>query len=205
MPGKACIKYLKINTMKVDIIFRIFRKGLGTIGARRNSNVRSLAGIRRHRNNMSWLSKDVIARAIPDFVFLSVVTSLALNTTVQLRLRDERNREFMIQRELLRRLRDQLRISRRRTLSDTPNICKQLVLAGLRPSDYGFEGVVVKDAEETTKAHHPHLSWYEVFFTGRALSPAVKIEPQDFGSEQWEQDFLRMLEELDKAEAQPNA
>lgn len=111
----------------------------------------------------------------------------------------------MIQRELLRRLRDQLRISRRRTLSDTPNICKQLVLAGLRPSDYGFEGVAVKDAEETTKVHHPHLSWYEVFFTGRALSPAVKIEPQDFGSEQWEQDFLRMLEELDKAEAQPNA
>lgn len=175
------------------------------VGARMNRNVRFSACVRRHRD-MSWLSKDVVIfRAIPNFVFLSVVTSLALNTTVQLRLRDERNRQFMIQRELLRRLRDQLRISRRRTLSDTPNICKQLVLAGLRPSDYGFEGMAVKDAEETTKVHHPHLSWYEVFFTGRALSPAVKIEPQDFGSEQWEQDFLRMLEELDKAEAQPNA
>ena len=154
---------------------------------------------------MSWLSKEGIARAIPDFVFLSVVTSLALNTTVQLRLRDERNREFVIQRELLKRLREQLRVNRRRALADTPSICKQLVLAGLKPSDYGFEGVAVKDAEETTKVYHPQLSWYEVLFTGRSLSPTVKIEPQDFGSEQWEQDFLKMLEELDKAESQPNA
>lgn len=151
------------------------------------------------------LSKEGIARAIPDFIFLSVVTSLALNTTVQLRLRDQRNREFVIQRELLKRLRDQLRTNRRRTLTDTPNICKQLVLAGLKPSDYGFEGGAVKDAEETTRVYHPHLSWYEVFFTGRSLSPTVKIESQDFGSEQWEQDFLKMLEELDKAETHPNA
>lgn len=165
----------------------------------------------------SWLrGKEGLRRVVPDLIFLSIVTSIALNTTVQLRLRDERNRQFIIQRELLRRIRDQLKTTRE--LSNASNVCRQMVLAGLIPSDYGFRGTEAKNAEETTnKWVHPHLSWFDVFFSGK-LKQLPDNKYDESVEDEWEKgalhlrftryltytDFLKLIEDLEKSEGQKN-
>ena len=99
---------------------------------------------------MSWLrGHNGIVRVASDFVLLSVVTSLALNTTMQLRSRNERNRDFVIQRQLILRVLEQLQNNRRQTLLNTSSICKQMILAGLKPSEFGFDSAEASDIEST--------------------------------------------------------
>lgn len=108
-----------------------------------------------------------IRELAPQLVLLSVVTSLALNATAIRRQREERNLTFHTQVELLTRVRDQLRYDRRRTLMRSPEICKKMVLAGLKPSDFGFESSVASDAESSIVPYSRHLSWYEAFFSSK--------------------------------------
>lgn len=162
---------------------------------------------------MSWLrGHNGIVRVASDFVLLSVVTSLALNTTMQLRSRNERNREFVIQRQLLVKVLEQLQNNRRQTLLNTSSICKQMILAGLKPSEFGFDSAEASDIEGSMKSYHSDLSWYEAFFSQKSPT-RHKVESHDFGDTQWEQgmahtsaselthsDFLKILQELENSE-----
>jgi len=162
---------------------------------------------------MSWLrGHNGIVRVASDFVLLSVVTSLALNTTMQLRSRNERNRDFVIQRQLILRVLEQLEKNRRQTLLNTSSICKQMILAGLKPSEFGFDSAEASDIESSMKSYHSDLSWYEAFFSQKSPT-RQKVESHDFGDTQWEQgmvhtsaieltysDFLKILQELENSE-----
>lgn len=120
-------------------------------------------------------SNESVRELAPQLFLLSIVTSLALNATTIRRQRDERNLKFFHQRELLTGVRDQLLYDRRKTLTHYPEICKKMVLAGLKPSDYGFESSVASDAESSVAPYSRHLSWYEALFSNKNNQDIARV------------------------------
>jgi len=120
-------------------------------------------------------SNESVRELAPQLILLSVVTSLALNTTAMRRHRVERNLKFNNNLELLTLVRDQLRYDRRRTLSHSPEICAKMVLAGFKPSDFGFDSSVASDAESSLTPYSRHLSWYEAFFSSKNQQDVANV------------------------------
>ena len=116
-----------------------------------------------------WLRTPTVRTLASQLLGLSIVTSLALNTTIQLRQRDERNRLYIKQKEILTTLLQQLRSGQRITHTQESHICKQLVKVGLHPEDFGFQGDHVREAKEVTTHVHEPLNWRDVLFGGADL------------------------------------
>ena len=50
-----------------------------------------------------------------------------------------------------------------------------MVLAGLKPSDYGFESSVAYDAESSVAPYSRHLSWYEALFSNKNNQDIARV------------------------------
>lgn len=122
-----------------------------------------------------------------DLALLSVVTSLALNTTLLVREREIRNRSFRLQREVLTNLRQHLQTNRAATLGRAPEVCRQLVKVGLKPAAYGLDERESATAEADVVPFHRDLSWYDVFFRRRKLDEQHRPQTQLSSEQQWEQ------------------
>ncbi|WFD00168.1 hypothetical protein MYAM1_002915 [Malassezia yamatoensis] len=132
---------------------------------------------------------------------LSVVSSVALNTTLLIKERNVSTKIFRLQREVLQNLRDQLRIDRAHTLARTPEICRQLVKVGLNPADYGLDENESATASADVQPFHRNLSWFDVLFSRRKVYEQ-RYPAQSLNSDkQWERDLIELLNELEEQDS----
>lgn len=124
---------------------------------------------------------------------LSVVSSVALNTTLLIRDRNLRNRSFRLQREVLINLREQLRTDRSIVLAKSPEICRQLVKVGLKPVDFGLDEASSCAAEADVTPFHRSLSWYDVFFSRKKLDEQHRPKTALSTEQQWEKGKYKAL------------
>lgn len=130
---------------------------------------------------------ETASRLIPQFLMLSVVSSVALNTTLLMREREVQSRSFRLQREVLVNLREQLRLDRSATLARSSEICRQLVKVGLKPVDYGLNETDSAEAEADVTPFHRKLSWYDVFFSRNKIDKQFNPKAGLSAEQQWEQ------------------
>ena len=103
---------------------------------------------------------------VQQLTLLSVVTSIALNTTLQQRWSRVRHTDFALQRDTLARLRAELGRGVRDPTS-VRGMARQLARVGLRPSDFGFTSKEALEIERAMVAWHRPLTWFEVLFRGK--------------------------------------
>ncbi|KAI3624227.1 hypothetical protein CBS14141_002655 [Malassezia furfur] len=146
----------------------------------------------------AWLRSETSRALIPQFLMLSVVSSVALNTTLIIRERELGARSFRLQREVLQNLREQLRMNRSATLARSPEICRQLVKVGLKPSDYGLDNEESAHAEADVVPFHRDLSWFDVFFSRRKVDQQYNPKSTLSSETDWEKELANLIEELEQ-------
>lgn len=146
----------------------------------------------------AWLKGETARALIPQFLMLSVVSSVALNTTLMIRERELAARSFRLQREVLQNLREQLRMNRSATLARSPEICRQLVKVGLKPTDYGLDSEDSAHAEADVVPFHRDLSWFDVFFSRRKVDQQYNPKSTLSSETDWEKGMFlcaRLMEQ----------